>query len=177
MDGTPIFPPISVNQSRRNFNAVCHNAKIGVELPVPAAADTGRVRTALGPSIMQQERDFRNAIQPDSPVSALLQYVALPDQESGLTSARRSNLLSKPQPSSGNPPFCASSTLPVHMQHSVPLEEARRMLLDPRRGAWRQSERRTRMMRRCWKMSRGRHTMRECDNASWPTRRLGSYRR
>lgn len=77
MDGTPTFPPISVNQSRRNFYSVCQRAKIGVELPIPAVVDATRVRTALGPSIMQQERDFRNAIQPDSPVSALLQYVAL----------------------------------------------------------------------------------------------------
>lgn len=77
MDDAPIFAPMSDNQRRRNFNAVCKKAKIGVEVPVPAVPDTSRVRTALGPSIMQQERDFRNAIQPDSPVSALLQYVHL----------------------------------------------------------------------------------------------------
>lgn len=82
MDTAPSFRSISTNQSRRNFAAVCQKAKVGVEVPVLPAQDPTRARTALGPSIMQQERDFRNAIQPDSPVSALLQYVLRPLHES-----------------------------------------------------------------------------------------------
>lgn len=73
MDTQPVFRDLSASQSRRNFQDVCQKAKIGVELPINT--ETARTRTALGPSILQQERDFRSAIQPDSPVSALLKYV------------------------------------------------------------------------------------------------------
>ena len=79
MDTQPLFRDLSPTQSRRNFQAVCQKAKIGVELPI--YTDTARTRTALGPSILQQERDFRSAIQPDSPVSALLKCVELYLQE------------------------------------------------------------------------------------------------
>jgi len=76
MDSQPVFRDLTPSQSRRNFQLVCQKAKIGVELPINT--DAARPRTALGPSILQQERDFRSAIQPDSPVSALLKSVKIP---------------------------------------------------------------------------------------------------
>lgn len=72
-DRAPDFRHISASTSRRNFAAVCQKAKIGVQLPINTTL--ARPKTALGPSILQQERDFQNAIQPESPVAALLKCV------------------------------------------------------------------------------------------------------
>ena len=45
---------------------------------IPASTVEKPLRHALGPSIVQQERDFQNAVQPGSPISALLQSVKNP---------------------------------------------------------------------------------------------------
>lgn len=57
---------------RRNFDAACYKSRIGAagKISTDAAA---RHRTDLGPSIMQQDKEFRYAVQPDSPVGALIQ--------------------------------------------------------------------------------------------------------
>ncbi|WVQ94034.1 hypothetical protein IAU59_001112 [Kwoniella sp. CBS 9459] len=75
-DFCPDFSHLSLSKSRQNFQTLCQKSKIGVMpslQPEPA-----RTRTALGPSIMQQERDFKNAVQPDSPISALLNSARQP---------------------------------------------------------------------------------------------------
>lgn len=63
---------MTASQSRRNFAEACKRAKVGMALPIVVDKP---LRTALGPSIFQQERDFQNAVQPGSPISALLQCV------------------------------------------------------------------------------------------------------
>ncbi|WRT63607.1 uncharacterized protein IL334_000530 [Kwoniella shivajii] len=70
-DFAPDYRNISVTQSRRNFQTLCQKAKIGI-IPSLAPEVISRPRAPLGPSILQQERDFKNAVQPDSPISALL---------------------------------------------------------------------------------------------------------
>ncbi|OCF59904.1 PLK/PLK1 protein kinase [Kwoniella mangroviensis CBS 10435] len=70
-DFAPDYRHISTSQSRRNFQALCQKSKIGV-VPSLAPEVVSRPRAPLGPSILQQERDFKNAVQPDSPISALL---------------------------------------------------------------------------------------------------------
>ncbi|WWD22337.1 hypothetical protein CI109_106828 [Kwoniella shandongensis] len=75
-DFAPDFRNVSLSQSRRNFQNLCRRAKIGVDIPINT--EPPRPRTALGPSIMQQERDFKNAVQPDSPISALLNSARQP---------------------------------------------------------------------------------------------------
>ncbi|OCF44225.1 PLK/PLK1 protein kinase [Kwoniella heveanensis CBS 569] len=75
-DFAPDFSQISISTSRQNFQALCQKAKIGA-MPSLQPEPT-RPRTALGPSIMQQERDFKNAVQPDSPISALLNSARQP---------------------------------------------------------------------------------------------------
>jgi polo-like kinase 1 len=72
-DVQPSFRHLLTTQSRANYKAVCQKAKIGSQASINT--DATKPRTALGPSIMQQERDFKNAVQPDSPISALLKYV------------------------------------------------------------------------------------------------------
>lgn len=64
-------------QSRKNMETLCQRARLGVKLPI--VTDNARPRPPLGPSIMQQERDFKNAVQPDSPISALLRYEMTPN--------------------------------------------------------------------------------------------------
>ncbi|ORY31914.1 kinase-like domain-containing protein [Naematelia encephala] len=75
-DEAPNFSHLTRHQSRKNFEAACARAKVGV--PLPINTDNTRLRTALGPSIIQQERDFKNAVQPDSPISALLSSARQP---------------------------------------------------------------------------------------------------
>ncbi|WWD06083.1 hypothetical protein V865_004168 [Kwoniella europaea PYCC6329] len=70
-DFAPDYRHLSASQSRRNFQALCQKSKIGV-VPSLAPEVVSRPRAPLGPSILQQERDFKNAVQPDSPISALL---------------------------------------------------------------------------------------------------------
>ncbi|WVR03341.1 hypothetical protein IAU60_000332 [Kwoniella sp. DSM 27419] len=75
-DFAPDFRHVSSTQSRRNFQVLCQKAKIGA---MPALApEPVRPRSALGPSILQQERDFKDAVQPDSPISALLKSARQP---------------------------------------------------------------------------------------------------
>jgi polo-like kinase 1 len=75
-DAEPSFRHISDSASRQNFKQACKNARVGVA--ISAFLDQTTKRTALGPSIVKQEQDFQNAVQPGSPISALLQYVLLP---------------------------------------------------------------------------------------------------
>ncbi|KAL7418900.1 Cell cycle serine/threonine-protein kinase cdc5/MSD2 [Cryptotrichosporon argae] len=76
-DVPPDFRHISATQSRRNFERARAQARVGSKAPiVPARAM--QTAAALGPSILQQERDFRNAVQPDSPISALLNSARQP---------------------------------------------------------------------------------------------------
>ncbi|WWC85535.1 uncharacterized protein L201_000399 [Kwoniella dendrophila CBS 6074] len=70
-DFAPDYRHLSSSQSRRNFQTICQKAKIGV-IPSLASEVISKPRAPLGPSILQQERDFKNAVQPDSPISALL---------------------------------------------------------------------------------------------------------
>ncbi|ORX33581.1 kinase-like domain-containing protein [Kockovaella imperatae] len=69
-DVAPEFRHVSSTQSRRNFQMALQRSKVGVTLPI--LTDATRLKTALGPSILQQERDFKMAVQPNSPISALL---------------------------------------------------------------------------------------------------------
>jgi polo-like kinase 1 len=69
-DSAPDFRRLTITESRRNLQAVYHKAKIGA--PSEINTETGRIRTNLGPSIIQQERDFKYAVQPDSPLGALI---------------------------------------------------------------------------------------------------------
>ena len=73
-DYPPEFRHITSTQSRRNFQLALQKSKIGVSLPI--VTDAMRAKKALGPSILQQERDFKLAVQPNSPISALLTCVA-----------------------------------------------------------------------------------------------------
>lgn len=66
-DGPPDFSHLTPMQSRRNFEAVRRRA-MGVEQVATPPTD----KAALGPSIIAQERDFKSAVQPNSPISALL---------------------------------------------------------------------------------------------------------
>ncbi|WVN87353.1 uncharacterized protein L203_102531 [Cryptococcus depauperatus CBS 7841] len=75
-DFIPEFKHISPTQSRHNFVTLCQKSKIGVSQSINV--EPPRQRIALGPSIMQQERDFKDAVQPDSPISALLKSARQP---------------------------------------------------------------------------------------------------
>ncbi|WVQ80413.1 hypothetical protein IAT38_002518 [Cryptococcus sp. DSM 104549] len=90
-DFAPDYRHISPSQSRRNFVACCQRAKIGMAQSINVEP---RQRTALGPSIMQQERDFKNAVQPDSPISALLNSARQPLVQTA-TTIREPSLLRK----------------------------------------------------------------------------------
>ncbi|KAL1412064.1 Cell cycle serine/threonine-protein kinase cdc5/MSD2 [Vanrija albida] len=74
-DGTPDFSNLSSSQSRRNFEAVKRKAAGPAQTTTPPPADRA---SQLGSSIMAQERDFNNAVQPDSPISALLNSARQP---------------------------------------------------------------------------------------------------
>ncbi|BEJ14590.1 hypothetical protein CspHIS471_0403570 [Cutaneotrichosporon sp. HIS471] len=74
-DSSPDFSHITAAQSRRNFDNVHRRATGQPESttpPHPPRAD------ALGPSILAQERDFKAAVQPGSPISALLNSARQP---------------------------------------------------------------------------------------------------
>ena len=71
-DHVPSFEHLTTAQWRRNFESACHRARIGANHAIVTPASR---RDDLGPSIIQQDKDFRYAVQPDSPVGALIQYV------------------------------------------------------------------------------------------------------
>jgi polo-like kinase 1 len=73
-DTAPNFDRLPSVQWRRNFEAACYKSKIGVQGQISTEA-ASKYRPDLGPSIMQQDKDFRYAVQPDSPVGALIQCV------------------------------------------------------------------------------------------------------
>ncbi|KIR55150.1 PLK/PLK1 protein kinase [Cryptococcus gattii Ru294] len=92
-DFAPDYRHISSSQSRRNFAALCHKSKIGVAQSINI--EPARSRSALGPSIMQQERDFKNAVQPDSPISALLNSARQPLIQASAAAIKEPSLLRK----------------------------------------------------------------------------------
>lgn len=92
-DFAPDYRHISSSQSRRNFAALCHKSKIGVAQSINV--EPARSRSALGPSIMQQERDFKNAVQPDSPISALLNSARQPLIQASASAIKEPSLLRK----------------------------------------------------------------------------------
>lgn len=68
----PDFRHLTSQQSAINFGRV--RTKSAQTRPIA----TSRVRASLGPSVAQQEREFNRAVQPDSPLSALLSSARQP---------------------------------------------------------------------------------------------------
>lgn len=178
-DVAPDFRYLTTIQSRRNMAAVCQRSKLGVKLPI--FADNTKPRPPLGPSIMQQERDFKNAVQPDSPISALLKYAFefLPVEAALILSlALLVNLLFKPPHKSKNPLYSANSLLQgLKVRLARPDAEAERRTSGPRpysdAKSWKGSAKKTRVLKR---MSTG-VTMLPYERGNWQRRRPGSYRR
>lgn len=73
-DSAPDFSGYTVAQSRRNFENVLRKAT-GIESTTPSHPPQAQ---ALGPSILAQERDFKAAVEPGSPISALLNSARQP---------------------------------------------------------------------------------------------------
>lgn len=74
-DVAPDFRSLGSTQSRRNFERLKQKAAVGASLPI---ITNGAKKDSLGPSIVQQERDFKKAVQPDSPISALISSARQP---------------------------------------------------------------------------------------------------
>lgn len=175
LDSQPSFRSLGRTESRRNFQLVCQRAKIGGNLPM--LAESSRPRTALGPSIMQQERDFKNAVQPDSPISALLQCVVLtPSKSLADSAALPDNRLYKLQPRSRRARYCESSQLLELTLLSVPLDAASHQL-GPPHDEWRYSTRTRRRKRNSWTLKRREGMMPEYEYASWQTKRPELFRK
>ena len=68
----PDFRHLTAQQSAVNFGRV--RTRAFQTRPIA----TSRVRASLGPSVAQQEREFNRAVQPDSPLSALLSSARQP---------------------------------------------------------------------------------------------------
>lgn len=68
-DIAPDYSHLTLAHSRRNFEAVKRRATGEQQATTPP---TSTQRSGLAQSIVNQERDFKNAVQPDSPISALL---------------------------------------------------------------------------------------------------------
>lgn len=66
-DGPPDFSHLTSLQSKRNFEAVRRRAAGAEQVSTPPTD-----KSALGNQIIAQERDFKSAVQPNSPISALL---------------------------------------------------------------------------------------------------------
>lgn len=75
-DVEPDFSHLTPSQSRRNFDAVLRRAT-GIEAKTTTPPHPPRAE-ALGPSILAQERDFKAAVEPGSPISALLNSARQP---------------------------------------------------------------------------------------------------
>lgn len=73
-ESKPDFSHLTAAQSRRNFDIV-HRRATGVESTTPPHPPRSE---ALGPSILAQERDFKAAVEPGSPISALLNSARQP---------------------------------------------------------------------------------------------------
>ncbi|KAL7416413.1 kinase-like domain-containing protein [Mrakia frigida] len=71
-ESAPDFRHLSSQQSVANFQRA--RSKASQSRPIA----TTRVRASLGPSVAQQEREFHRAVQPDSPLSALLSSARQP---------------------------------------------------------------------------------------------------
>ncbi|CAK9787068.1 unnamed protein product [Cutaneotrichosporon oleaginosum] len=74
-DGPPDFFNLNAAQSRRNFDNVHRRAAGQTETATPPQPP--RVE-ALGTSILAQQRDFKAAVEPGSPISALLNSARQP---------------------------------------------------------------------------------------------------
>jgi polo-like kinase 1 len=84
-DCVPSFEHLTTAQWRRNFESALQRSKFGAHATIATPASR---RDDLGPSIIQQDKDFRYAVQPDSPVGALIQYVICIIVELHASSAR-----------------------------------------------------------------------------------------
>lgn len=73
-DGPPAWANVSAAQSRRNLDIV---KRVAAGEPVSTTPPPPR-SSSLGHSIAAQEREFNNAVQPDSPISALLSSARQP---------------------------------------------------------------------------------------------------
>jgi cell cycle serine/threonine-protein kinase CDC5/MSD2 len=76
----PEYPEMSEEQIKVNFGRVKRKAAVGANLPlgVPKAevvATPQEVGKEVEKAVREQEREFTKAVQPDSPISALLRYV------------------------------------------------------------------------------------------------------
>lgn len=76
-DNAPDHTNLSPTQSRRNFDAVRRRA-IGDGASPHSTTPPGKPSSQLATSIAAQERDFNNAVKPDSPISALLNSARQP---------------------------------------------------------------------------------------------------
>lgn len=86
-DSHPDFSHITLDQSRANFAkakrdcAIGQNLPLAVPHPVPgnsAPTNSAQARQAMAPAIAQQEREFKAAVKPDSPIAALLSSARKP---------------------------------------------------------------------------------------------------
>jgi hypothetical protein len=84
LDTLPDFGIISAAQSRANFEKAKERSAIGRNLPIAVPAPSpgkvksmGQARQAVAPAVAEQERDFKKAVQPDSPISELLSWVTI----------------------------------------------------------------------------------------------------
>ena len=73
----PQYPEMSEEQIKQNFARVKRKAAVGANLPlaVPKAdivATPQEVGKEVEKAVREQEREFTKAVQPDSPISALL---------------------------------------------------------------------------------------------------------
>jgi polo-like kinase 1 len=75
MDTPPVFRNYSAKENQRNYDMVKLAAQ---EMPATVMSPPPTVKTGIGKSIAAQERDFNNAVQPDSPISALLSSARQP---------------------------------------------------------------------------------------------------
>lgn len=81
-DSLPDFSHISAEASRANFMRAKRECVVGRDLPLhvpePAPMDVAHARQVMAPAIAQQEREFKAAVKPDSPISALLNSARKP---------------------------------------------------------------------------------------------------
>lgn len=101
----PEFPEMSLEEIKHNKRLVKKKSGIGANLPlrVPKAetvATTREVGKEVEKAIREQEREFNKAVQPDSPISALLRSakkppVVAPVHAPGSRAGESSNLLPK----------------------------------------------------------------------------------
>ncbi|KAF8578980.1 Pkinase-domain-containing protein [Ramaria rubella] len=113
-DTVPLFrPAISRSQSLANLARLRKHALLdedqATELAAVTPAKSHNGRGGLGPSIAQQEREFQKAVQPGSPISALLNSARQPLIVSTSPSSREGGGLMRKL---NNPPPVSGKTKP-----------------------------------------------------------------